>query len=67
MAVKKMRSRTPSQGHTISDSYDDITSSRPEPSLVVSQQRSVGRNAVCKISIREIAGGHKQMVHLMDL
>ena len=35
MAVKKLRPITPSQRHTIVDSYDDITASRPEESLVV--------------------------------
>jgi len=66
MAVKKLRPMTPSQRHSITDSYDDITASRPEPSLVVSKKKSGGRNSDGKMTMRYIGGGHKQMYRLID-
>jgi large subunit ribosomal protein L2 len=66
MAVKKLRPITPSQRHTIVDSYDDITASKPEPTLIVAKKRSGGRNADGKMTMRYIGGGHKQKYRLID-
>lgn len=66
MAVKKLRPITPTQRHSIVDSYDDITASSPEPSLVVSKKRSGGRNADGKMTMRYIGGGHKKKYRLID-
>lgn len=66
MAVKKLRPITPSQRHTIVDSYDDITTSTPESTLLVPKKRSGGRNADGKMTMRYIGGGHKQKYRLID-
>jgi len=66
MAVKKLRPITPSQRHMIVDSYDDITASSPEPSLVVARKRSGGRNNDGKMTMRYIGGGHKRKYRLVD-
>jgi large subunit ribosomal protein L2 len=66
MAVKKLRPITPSQRHTIVDSYDDITESRPEKSLLEVKKRSGGRNDSGKMTMRYIGGGHKQKYRLID-
>jgi large subunit ribosomal protein L2 len=66
MAVKKLKPITPSQRHTIVDSYDDITASAPEKSLVVSLKRSGGRNNTGKMTMRYIGGGHKKRYRLID-
>ena len=66
MAVRKLRPITPSQRHTIVDSYDDITASKPEPSLLGKKKRSGGRNADGKMTMRYIGGGHKQKYRLID-
>ncbi len=57
---------TPSQRHTISDSYDDITTNRPEASLLVPRKRSGGRNSDGKMTMRYIGGGHKRKYRLID-
>ena len=44
MAVKKLRPITASKRHMIVDSYDDITASKPEKSLLQVKKRSGGRN-----------------------
>jgi large subunit ribosomal protein L2 len=64
MAVKKLRPMTPSQRHTIVDSYDDITAAKP--TLLVTKKRSGGRNADGKMTMRYIGGGHKQKYRLID-
>jgi len=66
MAVKKLRPITPSMRHTTVDSYDDITTNRPESSLLVSKKRSGGRNADGKMTMRYIGGGHKRMYRIVD-
>src|SRR6187397_2584460 len=66
MAVRKLKPTTPSQRHTIVDTYDDITASRPEKSLIVSLKRSGGRNNSGKMTMRYIGGGHKKRYRLID-
>src|SRR5687767_5401881 len=66
MAVRKIRPITPSQRHMIVDSYDDITASKPEPTLTVTQKRSGGRNADGKMTMRYIGGGHKKKYRIID-
>jgi large subunit ribosomal protein L2 len=66
MAVKKLRPMTPSQRHTTVDSYDDITASKPEKSLLEVKKRSGGRNDSGKMTMRYIGGGHKQKYRLID-
>ncbi len=66
MAVRKLRPTTPTQRHTIVDSYDDITASKPESTLLVPIKRSGGRNADGKMTMRYIGGGHKRKYRLID-
>jgi len=66
MAVRKLKPTTPSQRHTIVDTYDDITASRPEKSLIVAIKRSGGRNNSGKMTMRYIGGGHKKRYRLID-
>jgi large subunit ribosomal protein L2 len=66
MAVKKLRPMTPSQRHMTVDSYDDITASKPEKSLLEVKKRSGGRNDSGKMTMRYIGGGHKQKYRLVD-
>lgn len=66
MAVKKLRPITPTQRHTTVDSYDDITASRPENSLVEPIKKSGGRNGDGKMTMRYIGGGHKRMYRIID-
>ena len=66
MAVRKLRPITPSQRHMIVDSYDDITASKPERSLLEPVKKSGGRNNTGKMTMRYIGGGHKQRYRLVD-
>src|SRR4051812_20099559 len=66
MAVKKLKPTTPTQRHSVVDSYEDITASVPEKSLIRSIKRSGGRNNTGKMTMRYIGGGHKKRYRLID-
>ncbi len=66
MALKKFRPITPGQRHKIALTFDDITSSKPEKSLLVKKKRSGGRNDTGKMTIENIGGGHKKRYRIID-
>src|SRR5690606_18730214 len=66
MALKKIKPVTPGSRHRLAPSFDDITASRPEKSLVVTVKKSGGRNKNGKMTMRYIGGGHKQKLRLID-
>ncbi|MDR1679529.1 MAG: 50S ribosomal protein L2 [Prevotellaceae bacterium] len=66
MAVRKLRPTTPGQRHKIIGTFDTITSSVPEKSLVVGVSKSGGRNSDGKMTMRYIGGGHKRKYRVID-
>ncbi len=66
MAIKKLRPMTPGQRHKVVIDSDEITTSRPEKSLVVSKSRSGGRNGSGKMTMRYIGGGHRMKLRIID-
>ncbi|MCX6251293.1 MAG: 50S ribosomal protein L2 [Bacteroidetes bacterium] len=66
MALKKYKPTTPGQRFKLISSFDDITSSTPEKSLLVPNKKSGGRNNEGKMTMRYLGGGHKQMYRLID-
>jgi large subunit ribosomal protein L2 len=48
------------------DSFEDITKTTPEKSLLVIKKRSGGRNAQGKITVRHRGGGAKRMIRMVD-
>ena len=66
MAVRKLKPVTPGQRHRVVASYDDITSSSPEKSLMRPLLKSGGRNSDGKMTMRYIGGGHKKMYRIID-
>jgi large subunit ribosomal protein L2 len=66
MAVRKLKPVTPGQRHRVVGSFDDITSSTPEKSLMMPLQKSGGRNSDGKMTMRYIGGGHKKMYRMID-
>jgi len=66
MAVRKLKPVTPGQRHRVVASYDDITSSSPEKSLMRPITKSGGRNSDGKMTMRYIGGGHKKMYRIID-
>ena len=66
MAVRKLKPNTPGQRHKVARSFEDVTTSSPEKSLLVKQKRSAGRNDRGKMTIRHVGGGHKQRYRIID-
>jgi len=66
MALRKLKPTTPGQRHKIANTYDDVTSSKPEKSLVSGRTKSGGRNNTGKMTMRYIGGGHKQKSRIID-
>jgi len=66
MAVKKYNPTTPSRrGMTVS-TFEEVTKSKPERSLLVPRQRHAGRNAYGRITVRHRGGGHRRKIRLVD-
>ena len=66
MAVRKLKPKTPGQRHKIIGTFQEITASVPEKSLVVGKKASGGRNNTGKMTMRYLGGGHKRKFRLID-
>src|SRR4051812_35203278 len=66
MGVKKFRPTTPGQRFMLLNDFEELTASKPEKSLLVSKNKSGGRNNTGKMTMRYIGGGHKKMIRLID-
>jgi large subunit ribosomal protein L2 len=66
MPVKTFRPLTPSTRYITIASYDEITKTTPEKSLVVIRKKTGGRNHYGRVTARGIGGGHKQKLRLVD-
>jgi large subunit ribosomal protein L2 len=66
MAVRKLRPTTPGQRHKVIGTFDTITASVPEKSLVEGGSKSGGRNHDGKMTMRYLGGGHKKKYRVID-
>lgn len=66
MPVKTFRPLTPSTRYVTIASYDEITKSRPEKSLVFTRKKTGGRNHYGRVTSRGIGGGNKQKIRNVD-
>ncbi|WP_294068307.1 50S ribosomal protein L2 [Proteiniphilum sp. UBA1028] len=66
MAIRKLKPTTPGQRHKIIGSFDNITASVPEKSLVVGKKASGGRNNQGKMTMGYLGGGHKRRFRVID-
>jgi len=66
MGLKKLRPITAGTRHRLAPSFDDITSSTPEKSLLTTLKKSGGRNNSGRTTMRYIGGGHKQKIREID-
>ena len=57
---------TPGTRHKVIGTFDDITSSTPEKSLLTPLKSTGGRNNSGKMTVRYIGGGHKKMYRIVD-
>jgi len=66
MPVKSFRPLTPSTRYITIASYDEITKSKPEKSLVYTRKKTGGRNSYGRVTSRGRGQGHKQKVRTVD-
>ncbi|MFN8258018.1 MAG: 50S ribosomal protein L2 [Bacteroidales bacterium] len=66
MAVRKIKPTTPGQRGKIISSFDDITTSTPEKSLLITKKNTGGRNSSGRMTVRNIGGGHKRKFRIID-
>ncbi len=66
MALKKLKPVTAGTRHRLAPSFDDITASKPEKSLVKTVKKTGGRNSKGRMTMRYIGGGHKQKLREID-
>lgn len=66
MALKKLRPLTPGQRFKLVNDNADITTSKPEKSLLEPGKKSGGRDNTGKMTMRYIGGGHKQLYRIID-
>ncbi|MGY0373524.1 50S ribosomal protein L2 [Clostridium sp. JNZ J1-5] len=66
MAVKKFRPVTPSLRQMTMSTFEEITTDKPEKSLLVALTKNAGRNAQGKITVRHRGGGAKRKYRIID-
>ncbi|ADL53400.1 50S ribosomal protein L2 [Clostridium cellulovorans] len=66
MAVRTYKPTTPSRREMTMDTFEFITTNVPEKSLLVSKNKTGGRNNQGKITVRHHGGGAKQKYRLID-
>jgi large subunit ribosomal protein L2 len=66
MPVKTFKANTPGRRQMSVASFDEITRSKPERSLLAPLPKSGGRNNRGRITSRWIGGGHKRQYRIID-
>jgi len=66
MALKTFRPLTPALRFKALPTFEEITKSKPEKSLLVTLKKTGGRNNRGRMTSRHIGGGHKQKYRLID-
>ena len=66
MAIRKFKPYTPGTRQRVVTDFSEITSAKPERSLIVSKHRFKGRNNRGVITCRHRGGGHKRQYRLVD-
>ena len=66
MAVKRHNPTTPSMRFIVTSSFEEITKTTPEKSLLATKKRKAGRNNQGKITVRHQGGGAKKHYRIID-
>jgi len=66
MGLRKFKPTTPGQRHKINSDFAEITTGKPEKSLLFGKKKSGGRNNDGRMTMRYIGGGHKQRYRFVD-
>jgi len=66
MALKRYKPTSPARRFMTVHAYDEITTTKPERSLLEDQRKSGGRNASGRITVRHIGGGNRRKYRIID-
>jgi large subunit ribosomal protein L2 len=66
MAIKVYKPKTPGTRHKTSYTFEEITKTKPERSLIVPKKKRSGRNMYGRITVRHRGGAHKRQIRLVD-
>ena len=66
MAIKKYNPTSPGRRFMSVSAFEEITSTTPEKSLLVSLKKSGGRNVHGRITVRHVGGGAKRKYRIID-
>jgi len=66
MAVKKYKPVTPGMRDMTGHTFEEITKSTPERSLLVNRQGHGGRNAQGRVTVRHRGGGARRFIRIVD-
>ncbi|MBN2980498.1 MULTISPECIES: 50S ribosomal protein L2 [Cohnella] len=66
MPVKKFKPTSPSRREMTMSTFEEITTSQPEKSLLAPLPKRGGRNHQGKITVRHQGGGHKRKYRIID-
>jgi large subunit ribosomal protein L2 len=66
MAVKKYKPVTPGTRGMTGYTFEEITKSTPERSLLLPLRKSGGRNSYGRVTVRHRGGGHRRAIRIVD-
>ncbi|MBW2297221.1 MAG: 50S ribosomal protein L2 [Deltaproteobacteria bacterium] len=66
MAIKRVKPTSPGRRFQTYSTFEEITSTTPEKSLLNSRRKTGGRNANGRITSRHKGGGHKRHYRIID-
>jgi large subunit ribosomal protein L2 len=66
MPVKKYKPVTPGTRGMTGYTFEEITKSTPERSLLLPLHKSGGRNALGRVTVRHRGGGHRRFIRIVD-
>jgi large subunit ribosomal protein L2 len=66
MAVKKYKPTTPGQRGMTGYTFEEITKSTPERSLIIHPRSHAGRDTSGRISVRHRGGGNRRYIRILD-
>ena len=66
MAVKKYKPTSPGRRGMTSYTFEEITKTKPERTLVKPLRKKAGRNSYGRVTVRHRGGGHKRKLRIVD-
>ncbi len=66
MAVKKYKPVTPGQRGMTGYTFEEITKTTPERSLLMPLRKQGGRNSYGRVTVRHRGGGHRRFIRIVD-